>query len=54
MALSRNVFCTGTSSIRMAWTLSLKYLTVKTPVVDEKRLVFRGESQLGKSFKITV
>ena len=29
LALSCNVVCTGTSSIRMAWTLSLKYLSVK-------------------------
>ena len=29
LARSRNVLCTGTSSIRMAWTLSLKYLSVK-------------------------
>ena len=28
-APSRNVVCTGTSSIRMAWTLSVKYLCVK-------------------------
>ena len=26
---SRNVVCTGTSSVRMAWTLSLKYLYEK-------------------------
>ena len=36
--LSHNVVCTGTSSIRMAWTLSLKYLSV-APVVDEKMLI---------------
>ena len=29
--------------------------SIKTPVVDEKRLVFkRSESQLGKSFKLSV
>ena len=33
---------TQSSIIRLAWTSSLKYLSVKIPVVDEKRLVFRG------------
>ena len=35
-ALSRNVVCTGTSSIRMAWTLSLNYLFVKTRLLMKK------------------
>ena len=42
LAPSRNIFCTGTSSVRMAWTLSLKYLIksfCKTLIVDEKMLI---------------
>ena len=46
----RNIVCTGTSSIRMAWTLSLKCLPLKS-FVNEKMLVWATEveSQLGKS-----
>ena len=54
LAPSRNVVCTGISSIRMAWGLSLKYLTVKPRLLMKKRLVFEVESQLGKSFKVSV
>ena len=35
-APSHNIVCTGTSSIRMAWTLSLKYLSVKTRLLMKK------------------
>ena len=36
LALSHNVVCIGTSSIRMAWTWSLKYLSVKPRLLIEK------------------
>ena len=36
LAPPRNVDCTGTSSIRMAWTLSLKYLSVKPRLLMKK------------------
>ena len=37
LAPSRNVVCTGTSSIKMAWALSLKCLSVKPrlPIYEE-------------------
>ena len=54
LAPSRNIVCNGTSSIRMALTLSLKYLSVKTPVVYKKGWFLELESQLGKSFKVSV
>ena len=52
LAPSRKVFCTGTSSIRMAWTLPLKYLSVKAWLLMKKGWLLEVESQLGKSFKV--
>ena len=54
LAPSHNVVCTGTSSIRMAWTLSLKYLSVKPRLLIKKGWFLEVESQLGKSFKVSV
>ena len=54
LAPSRNVFCTGTSPIRMAWTLSLKYLSVKSWLLMKKGCFLEVESHLGKSFKVSV
>ena len=48
----RQVFCTGISSIRMAWTLPLKYLSVKAWLLMKKGWLLEVESQLGKSFKV--
>ena len=42
VAPSRNVVCTVTSSIRMAWTLSLN-IFCKNPVVDENFLILAIE-----------
>ena len=40
LAPSRNVVCTETSSIKMAWTLSLKYFCVKSQLlIWEKMLI---------------
>ena len=40
LAPSRNVVCTVTSSIRMAWTLSLNISTLcENPVVEENLLI---------------
>ena len=36
LAPSRSVVCTGTSSIRMEWTLSLNYLSVKPRLLMKK------------------
>ena len=52
VAPSRNVVCTGTSSIKMACTLSLKYLSVKPRLLMKKSWFLEVESQLGKSFKV--
>ena len=54
LELSRNVFCTGTSPIRMAWTLSLKYLSVKPRLLMKKGWFLEVKSHLGKSFKVSV
>ena len=51
---SRNIVCNGTYSIRMAWTLSLKYLSVKPRLLMKKGWLLEVESQLGKSFKVSV
>ena len=42
---SRNAVCTGTSSVRMAWTLSLKYLSVKSRLSVKKGWFLEVESQ---------
>ena len=47
LALSRNVFCTGTSPIRMAWTLSLKYPSVKPRLLMKKGWSLEVKSHLG-------
>ena len=44
--------CNGTSS--MAWTLSLKYLSVKPRLLMKKGWFLEVESHLGKSFKVSV
>ena len=54
LAPSRNVFCTGTFSIRMAWTLSLKCLSVKPRLLMKRGWFVEVERQLGKSFKVSV
>ena len=41
-------------TIRMAWTLSLKYLSVKLRLLMKKDWFLEVESQLGKSFKLSV
>ena len=48
LAPSRNVVCTGTSSIRMAWALSLQYLSVKPRLLMKKGRFLEVESQLGE------
>ena len=42
LAPSRNIVCTGTSSVRMAKDFVTEISFCKTPAVNEKRLVFRG------------
>ena len=52
LAPSRNAVCNHQTGIDFVTEISF----CKTPVVDEKRLVFRGwelESKLGKSFKVS-
>ena len=44
---------TQSSIIRLAWTLSLKYLSVKPRLLMKKGLFLEVESQLGKSFKVS-
>ena len=39
LAPSRNVVCTETSSIKMAWTLSLKYLSLKPLLLMKQILI---------------
>ena len=39
LALSRNVVCTGTSSIKIAWTLSLKYLSVNPRLLMYEKML---------------
>ena len=51
---SPNVACTGISSIRMAWSFSLKYLSVKPRLLMKKGWFLEVESRLGKSFKVSV
>ena len=41
-------------TIRMAWTLSLKYLSVKPRLLMKNDWFLEVESQLGKSFKLSV
>ena len=52
LASSRNVVCTGTSSIRIAWTLPLKYLSVKPVLLMKKGWFLEVESRLGNQFKV--
>ena len=40
-------------SIRLAWTLSLKYLSVKPWLLMKKAGFLEVEGQLGKSFKVS-
>ena len=40
-------------SIRLAWTWSLKYLSVKPRLLMKKGWFLEVESQLGKSFKVS-
>ena len=39
-------------SVRLAWTLSLKYLSAKPRLLMKKGWFLEVESQLGKSFKV--
>ena len=41
-------------TIRMAWTLSLKFRSVKPRLLMEKDWFLEVESQLGKLFKLSV
>ena len=46
---SLNVVCTGTSSIKMAWTLSLKYLSVKSRLLIYEKILILATDRGWKS-----